>query len=202
MQITEAVVQKLRAVKALITDVDGVLTDGCYPYGAEGEVLKFFHTRDQVGLELAAAAGWPVLVVSQRPGAMVEAWARDMGIEACLGVDDKRTCVKELAAKKKLKLEQVVYLGDDLLDLPAMDLCGVSAAPADAAVLVRQKVDLVLSLEGGRGALRELVETTLERQGRLTEALAAYYRNHGCKEPGSKVPQEEPLKGAKIGFRR
>lgn len=196
--------EKMLAVRGLVLDVDGVLTDGGLRYGPDGEALKVFHTRDDVGLRLAQAAGWPILVITAMDTPMVATWARERDItELHQGIRDKRSTLQAAAQRVGLDLQQAAYVGDDLLDLPSMDLCGLTAAPRDANLLVRQKVDLVLELGGGRGAVRELVERVLERQGCFGQVLRTYYAQRGCAEVGSLVPPaEEPTTEPKIGFRR
>lgn len=203
MHERDEIADKMRRVAGLVTDVDGVLTNGTYPYGADGELLKLFHTHDEVGLQLARCAGWPVVVITQRQSAMVARWAADMGLEQVhQGVADKRECLAAVAGELGLSCDQFCYLGDDLLDLPAMDLCGLRAAPADATVLVRRKVDLVLELPGGRGVLRELVERVLEAQGRCVEVIRAYLNWRECATPGELIPAAGEGDVPKIGFRR
>lgn len=171
---------KLRAVAALVCDLDGVLTSGGLPYGPDGDGLKTFCTRDNVGFRLAAAAGWPCHVVTARRSPMAERWAADLGVVTLhQDVLDKAGRLRAILDGAKLTAGQVAYLGDDLLDLPAMRLCGLAAAPADAAVEVRKRADLVLASPGGRGALRELVEQLLEAQQRTDEVLRAYFAASG-----------------------
>ncbi|MCC7495815.1 MAG: phenylphosphate carboxylase subunit delta [Fimbriimonadaceae bacterium] len=202
MREQQEVAARMQSIRALVLDVDGVLTDGGLRYGASGEEHKQFHTRDDVGLRLAQAAGWQVVVITAMAGRPLAAWAAERDItELHMDINDKRSKLREVTARLGLALADCAYVGDDLLDLPSMDLCGLRAAPADALVLVRQKVDLVLSLPGGRGAVRELIDRVLEVQGRTVEVLHAYYARRGVTEHGSLVPTAAESCSPKIGFR-
>ena len=195
--------EKMLSIGALVTDIDGCVTDGTYGYGPDGDTLKFFNDRDNVGVRLAQAAGWPVVVITARTSPMVARWASELEVTRVhQGALDKRATLQAVAAELGLDLQQVAYLGDDLLDLPAMDLVGLCASPHDAALLVRQQVDLVLDLNGGRGALRELVERILDTQGKLTTTIHAYLSSRGVTEPGGRLPAACDAASAKIGFRQ
>ncbi len=198
------IAEKMAKVRALAVDVDGVLTDGRVWFGPEGEPIKAFHEHDAVAVRLAHAVEWPVVIITGRRCDQVANWASRYGIaEVHQEVLVKRDQLTEVAQRLGLATEQFVYLGDDLLDLPAMDLCGLTVAPRDASCLVRQKVDLVLDTPGGRGALRELVDRLLEAQQRTTEAVQGYLRARGCEELGGELlPQSTTgTLTTKIGFR-
>jgi 3-deoxy-D-manno-octulosonate 8-phosphate phosphatase (KDO 8-P phosphatase) len=153
----------LAGVALVMTDVDGVLTDGGLYYDAAGEALKRFDVRDGLGVKLLRAAGVRVAAVSGRSSAATQRRLEELGFDAIvLGVDDKARAVDDLLARFAIAPAQAAFLGDDLQDLPAFERCGHAFAPADAAAPVRARATAaVLEARGGRGALRELADRLL-----------------------------------------
>jgi 3-deoxy-D-manno-octulosonate 8-phosphate phosphatase (KDO 8-P phosphatase) len=161
----------LDALKLLVLDVDGVLTDGTVLLGAGDEELKAFHTRDGAGLGMWRAAGCATTFLTGRGGAAVRRRARELAIPRIWErVGDKRAAFDEILAHFELGAEQVAVMGDDIQDLAILGRAGFSAAPADASPDVKAAVDLVVPSPGGRGAVRDLVEHILRTTGRW-EAL-------------------------------
>lgn len=203
MRLPKARHEKLCAVSAVVCQVDGVLTTGALTYGPDGVCLRSFHSQDQVGFRLAAAAGWPTAILSDVTEALSQRWAADLGVvEAVRSQGDQAACLRAFLKSHQLSAEQVCYLGADLLDLPAMTLCGLSAAPADAAVDVRRRADLVLESPGGRGALRELVDLLLEAQERTEQVQRAYYAANGVDAADLERVLGAANSGGRIGFQR
>ncbi|MBI2298429.1 MAG: hypothetical protein HYU66_05655 [Armatimonadetes bacterium] len=197
------VAAKMARIRALVTDVDGAVTDGSLYFGAEGESLKVFHVHDSVGVQLARAAGWPVAVITARNTPMTAQWAAELNVERLFqGARSKIPCLEQFAGEFGVQLDEIAYLGDDIWDLAAMEQVGLSAAPADALVPVRQKVDLVLELGGGAGALRELIDRILECQGRTRAVWDAWYATNGVADTAGFLGPGEEETGPKIGFRR
>jgi 3-deoxy-D-manno-octulosonate 8-phosphate phosphatase (KDO 8-P phosphatase) len=157
----------------LLFDCDGVLTDGSLVYGAEGELWKVFHVRDGVGLKLAKEAGLKIGILSGRGNAALEARAREVGFDALIqNHQDKDAAFTAFLKEHNAAPERVAYAGDDLLDLPVIRRCGLSFAPADAVAEVRHRVHRVLSLPGGRGAVREMCELVLRARGHWDQLVA------------------------------
>lgn len=157
----------LADVRLVITDVDGVLTDGGLLYGAEGECLKRFHVRDGLGMKLLEESGVRVAVLSGRDSAALRRRVADLGLQLCmLGVKDKAAACRQLMAKAGATAAQTACIGDDSIDLPAFEACGLSYAVPDAPVYVRQAASAVLQTRGGQGAFRELADAILVAQGR------------------------------------
>lgn len=157
----------LADVRLVITDVDGVLTDGGLFYDASGECLKRFHVRDGLGMKLLEETGVRVAVLSGRDSATLRKRVADLGLTLCmLGVKDKATACRELMAQAGVTAEQTVCIGDDSIDLPAFATCGLSYAVADAPIYVRQAARGVLQTPGGQGAFRELADAILVAQGK------------------------------------
>lgn len=158
--------QRLSLIKLIITDVDGVLTDGGLYYSAEGECLKRFNARDGLGCVLAQKKGLRLAVLSGRDCQALRTRLKDLGITIFrLGRLEKAQALREIFAESACEPSQAIFLGDDLTDLPAFAACALGACVADAHQDVRQAADLVLASRGGQGALRELLERVLASQG-------------------------------------
>jgi 3-deoxy-manno-octulosonate cytidylyltransferase (CMP-KDO synthetase) len=154
---------RLRQIRALLCDVDGVLTDGRLWYGPEGEELKAFHARDGLAIKELMQRGIQVALVSGRDSPALWRRMADLGIQhAVLGQADKAAACRQIAAELGVDLASCAYVGDDSLDLPGMALCGWSFAVADAPLAVHQVARSVLNTRGGEGAIREVAQMLLE----------------------------------------
>jgi len=163
------------ALEWVVSDVDGVLTDGRLFYGPDGEAWKTFHVRDGLAFKLAQRAGLKVGVISARGGPALERRAQELGIDAVITRrEDKGTAFRELLEETGTRAEHVAYVGDDLVDLPVLLACGLSFAPADAAAEVRDRVDHTLRSRGGQGAVREMIEWILRARGDWDDVVDAY----------------------------
>lgn len=175
MKVPSELRERLAAIELLVFDVDGVLTQGEIIYTDEGAEAKAFDVKDGLGIRVASTAGLKVAVMTGRASRVVERRARDLRISDVLQrVADKATALRKLVEEKELPLERVAFMGDDLNDREALRLAGVSIAPADAMLEIREQVDLVTEALGGRGAVRETVEAVLRAQGRWESAVAGY----------------------------
>jgi len=146
-------------IRLLITDVDGVLTDAGMYYGAEGEIMKKFSTRDGMGSQLWRESGRAIAIVTGENSPAVERRAEKLRIdEVHVGISEKKSVVRGMLEKRGLTASQVAYLGDDVNDLGAMQEVGFVACPADAHPRVRAVADYVCTAKGGEGCLRELVD--------------------------------------------
>lgn len=159
--------EPLAGVRLVITDVDGVLTDGGLYYDATGECLKRFHVRDGLGMRLLEESGVRVAVLSGRDSAVLRKRVADLGVTLCqFGVKDKAAACRALMAQAGATPAQTACLGDDSIDLPAFATCGLSFAVADAPAYVKARATETLTLPGGHGALRELADRILSAQGK------------------------------------
>ena len=150
------------AIKLIAMDVDGVLTDGSFWWGPNGEEWKRFHFADIMGLSRARKAGLKLALISGEDSPLVDRLATKMHIsDVEKNCKNKAQALLGLAARHKLTLEEICFMGDDVNDLPALELAGLPAAPADARPEVRAKCRFVSSAKGGNGAVRELVEMIL-----------------------------------------
>lgn len=161
----EVALKKLKHIRLIITDVDGVLTDGGLYYGQDGESLKRFHARDGLGVRLLQQAGIQVAVLSGRDCPALRRRLTDLGItEAVLGQVDKWAVLSGIIERCGVSAEEVAFIGDDIPDMEVFGLCGVSVTVGDAPDYVRAKADLVLECQGGQGAFRELVDVILKEE--------------------------------------
>ena len=158
--------RRLKNIRLVATDVDGVLTDGGLYYSDSGEQTKKFNVWDGLGLVLLRRAGLVTAVVTMDQTPLVKIRAAKLGItEIHQGVKDKLAVLKELASKYGIRLEDIAYVGDDVPDLPALRAVGFSAAPANGRESVRKKVRYVCKAKGGEGAVREVADMILAAQG-------------------------------------
>ncbi len=149
-------------IRAIVLDVDGVLTDGTFWWGPDGAEFKRFSFADVMGISLARKAGLRVVLISGEDSPLIDRFAHKMGIEDVFkNCKDKGAALRAFAQRRGLDLAAVAYMGDDVNDLPALALAGLSAAPASAHASVRNAVRLVVEKPGGRGAVRELVDHIL-----------------------------------------
>jgi 3-deoxy-D-manno-octulosonate 8-phosphate phosphatase (KDO 8-P phosphatase) len=170
-----ALVERCRRLRLVLSDVDGVMTDGTVLFLPDGRELKPFHIRDGLGIVLAQRAGLRVGIVSGRSSEVVARRAAELGMTLVLqGVRDKRAALRELLQRESLNSSQVAYIGDDLNDLTVMQEVGLSAAPADAAREVRQQAFMVTDASGGHGCLREFLEAILRARGDWDGLVAGF----------------------------
>src|SRR5690625_2033746 len=142
--LDDELIKRLQAVKMMAFDVDGVLTDGRLWYGDQGELFKGFHALDGHGLRLLKECGITVALITGRESQIVTRRASELGIaEVHQNIRDKLGCLKEIAHEAQLSIEQVGYMGDDLIDLPALRHVGFAAAVPNAPHYIRQLSHLV-----------------------------------------------------------
>jgi 3-deoxy-D-manno-octulosonate 8-phosphate phosphatase (KDO 8-P phosphatase) len=165
MRPGRAVLRKAAAVRLLILDVDGVLTDGGLYYSARGKLLKRFHAHDGYGVVRAREHGLRLAIISGRTSPVVTARARDLRItDVYQGIEDKRATAGELLRRYGLTFREIAFIGDDLFDIGLLQAAGLSAAPADALPGVRELVDVVTQTRGGEGAVREVIDLIIAAQ--------------------------------------
>ncbi len=157
---------KLRKIKAVALDVDGVLTDGGMWWGANGEEFKRFSFSDIMGISLARRHGLKFALISGEDSPLIDRYAAKMKIsDVTKGCRDKASALREFARRNTLELSEVCFMGDDVNDLPAMSICGLSAAPSDARPVVLARVDFTAESPAGEGAVRELIEALFAASG-------------------------------------
>ena len=157
----------LAAIRLLVLDVDGVLTDGTLRYGPAGEREKVFHVRDGFGIKALAAAGVTVAVISGRDSAAVARRCAELGIgEVQQGVDDKARALDTLLARLQIPARACACVGDDTPDVPLMMRVGLAIAVADAHTDARRAAHRRTRLAGGAGAVREVCDWLLTARAR------------------------------------
>jgi len=168
----EELTERAKAVKLLVFDVDGVLTDGGLYYGPSGEAMKRFDVKDGHGLVMARLVKLPAAILTARKSQMVEVRGKELGFVAVeQGHKDKRKGLTEMLHRLSVEPAACAYMGDDLNDLAPMSMVGLPACPSDAAREVRHSALFVAHSPGGRGAARELVELCLKASGLWDEAM-------------------------------
>jgi 3-deoxy-D-manno-octulosonate 8-phosphate phosphatase (KDO 8-P phosphatase) len=162
-------------IELILSDVDGVMTDGGIRLLDDGRQMMVFHIRDGMGIRLWREAGKRFGIITGRDLEAVRRRAADLHLDIVRqGIDDKLPAVDEIAAELKLGREQICYIGDDLLDLASIRAVGLGIAVADAAEDVRQAAKYVTSVRGGYAAVREVVELILKNTGRWDEVVRRY----------------------------
>lgn len=160
--MSNSVIKKLERIRALVTDVDGVLTNGAVYYGPEGERLKRFYIRDGMGFERLRNAGYQVVVMTGENSELVHRRMEKLQVQHYFpGAKDKYSLLLQWCREHNIQPAEVAFLGDDVNDLAAMQLCGLKACPADAFNQIRSIADYVCHRPGGQGAFRELAELIL-----------------------------------------
>ncbi len=166
---------RCQPIELILADVDGVLTDGSIIFDNEGIEIKRFHIRDGLGIRLWQKAGGRFGVVTGRSSHIVNVRASELGIDIVRqGTESKLAAVREILAEAGLSSEQLCYIGDDLPDLAAVRFAGLGVAVADACSELREAADHVTSLAGGRGAVRETIETILKAQRHWDELMQSH----------------------------
>jgi len=175
--MTTTLEDRSRKIELILSDVDGVLTDGAIGFDNAGIELKTFHVRDGLGIKLWQRAGYKFGVLTARTSHIVKLRAAELKIEIVRqGLEEKLPAVKELLRELKLTPSQMCYVGDDLPDLPLLRFAGVGVAVADAAPELREAALYVTQLPGGRGAVREIIEVLLKAKNRWEDLVRSYWR--------------------------
>lgn len=162
---TPDVLARAAKVRLACFDVDGTLTDGRIYLDDDGREAKAFHVHDGMGLSLLRRAGIAVAFVTARDGEVARRRAAELGVEAHVGIKDKRACVEALRARLGLAADEVAFMGDDLADLEALAAAGLAAAPADAHPSILGHVHWQATALGGDGAAREFCDLVLAARG-------------------------------------
>lgn len=172
-------VERLMPLRLLAMDVDGVLTDGriTWAVSSDGTLTesKSFDVKDGLGISLALAAGLEVAWITGRKSPLVARRAEELRVtHLCQGARDKRAVLASLTERLGMRQEQVLYIGDDLNDLPAFAAAGVKVAVADAVPEVQDAADWVTTAAGGHGAVREVIDAVLSAQGVREAAVRGF----------------------------
>jgi len=159
----ETIVQKkCKKIKLIVTDVDGVLTDGSRYFSDKGEILKKFHVRDGMGINILLRNGITTCIVTKERSKIVAKWGKDMNIKKIYqGVIHKEKKLSQICKEFKLKEDEIAYIGDDVNDIGLLTKTGFSAAPNDSIDQVKNLVNYTCKKGGGKGAFREISDLIL-----------------------------------------
>ena len=167
--------RQCEGIELILSDVDGVMTDGGLIFDNQGNESKQFHIRDGLAVKLWQQAGYKFGIITGRRSNIVQRRAAELEIELIRqGNEEKLSVVQEILDELNLGPEQTCYLGDDLLDLPSMKHVGLAVAVADACSEVREAAHLVTKAPGGHGAVREAIELILKAKGQWKELITKY----------------------------
>lgn len=158
--------------KLVVTDIDGVWTDGGMYYDQTGNELKKFNTSDSAGVLFLRYLDVPFAIITSEDTQIMKNRARKLKVDLLFeGVKDKVTVLKQLCIELNISLEEVAYIGDDLNDMPVLEIAGYAACPQNAPKYVKELCDFVGEKKGGEGAFREFVEHLLELNGLMSKVL-------------------------------
>ncbi len=150
---------KCKNIRIMLTDVDGVLTDGGMYYDQRGDIMKKFHTRDGMGVTLMKKHEIPTIIITKERTQMVKQWAKRMKIEKLYdGIIKKDKILEKICKKYEVKPNEVAYIGDDVNDIDLLKIVGLSICPNDAIKEVKNNCDYICKIKGGEGVLREIAD--------------------------------------------
>ncbi len=160
------VIEKLKRIKLLLLDVDGVMTDGGIIYNDHGEEIKKFSCRDGFGLRILMDAGIDVGIVTGRKSGVLLHRCKNLGISLIFdGIIEKGSVLEPVLQQTRIGSEEIAFMGDDLIDLPLMKRVGLAVTVADAHETVLEHAHLITCAKGGAGAVREVCEAILKAKG-------------------------------------
>lgn len=163
--LNQKIKDKIKKIKLILTDVDGVLTDGGMYYTSKGDIMKKFHTRDGMGISLLRKSEIPTIIITKEKTLMTRQWAKKMKVFKIFdGVLEKEKILEKISKNLKIKAEEMAYIGDDINDIGLLKKVGFSAVPNDAMNIAKKNVDYVCKLNGGNGVLREVADLILTTQ--------------------------------------
>lgn len=173
--MNQLIENKLKRIKLLLLDVDGVLTDGGIIYDDNKVETKAFNVKDGLGLRLLMDNGVQVGIVTGRVSSSLQHRCENLGITIIFdGIHDKAEALEKIMTETGAIAEEIAFVGDDLPDIPIMKQVGLSAAVADAHEKVRENADMVTSARGGGGAVREVCEAILKAGGKWEKIISRY----------------------------
>lgn len=166
---------RARALKILLFDVDGVLTDGGVYIDADGRELKRFSIKDGLAITLASKFGLITGIISARASSATNSRAAELGMKIVMqGVTSKRQALADILAGHNVTAAEVAYMGDDLVDLAVMGEVGLAGCPSDAAAEVKAASHWVSDYGGGDGAARDFIELILKARGQWDDVLSSF----------------------------
>jgi len=163
-------IKKCKKIKLILTDVDGVLTDGCMYYSSSGEELKKFHTRDGMAVELLLQKNIKTIIITREKSKIVISRAKKINVfKVYSGIKQKDKILNQICTKFKVAPNEIVFIGDDINDEKIMKLVGLSFAPSDATQTIKNIADIITNARGGQGVLREVTDEILLSQSIISK---------------------------------
>ena len=163
-------IKKCKKIKLILTDVDGVLTDGCMYYSSKGEELKKFHTRDGMAVELLLQKNIKTIIITKEKSKIVISRAKKIKVfKVYSGVKQKDKILNQICTKFKVTPDETAFIGDDVNDEKIMKLVGLSFAPSDATQTIKNIADIITNAKGGQGVLREVTDKILLSQSIISK---------------------------------
>jgi|TARA_B100001013_G_scaffold77249_1_gene41386 YrbI family 3-deoxy-D-manno-octulosonate 8-phosphate phosphatase len=163
-------IKKCKKIKLILTDVDGVLTDGCMYYSSSGEELKKFHTRDGMAVELLLQKNIKTIIITREKSKIVISRAKKINVfKVYSGIKQKDKILNQICTKFKVTPNEIVFIGDDINDEKIMKLIGLSFAPSDATQTTKNIADIITNARGGQGVLREVTDEILLSQSIISK---------------------------------
>lgn len=160
----------LKKIKALVFDVDGVLSRETIPVALTGEPMRTANIKDGYAIQLAAKCGLHVAIITGARNEAVKVRYKGLGVnDIYIGASVKKECLEELMLMYGLSAEEILYMGDDIPDYEVMQICGLPVCPCDAAVEIKQLSKYISSVRGGEGCVRDVIEQVLRAQGKWME---------------------------------
>lgn len=162
--------EKLKEIKALIFDCDGVFTDGTFFLHPDGYLSRRFNAKDGFALQLAMKKGLHVAIITGGTDEAIKIRFRNLGVtDVFLDARDKAAVFQEFSSQYAIKPEEVLYMGDDLPDLPLLKQVGMPCCPNDAVIEVKNASEYISNIKGGEGCVRDVIEQTLKVQNKWME---------------------------------
>ena len=160
--VSSNLARKLSKIKIVLTDVDGVLTDGGMYYTKEGDIMKKFHARDGMGVTLLRKNKIPTVIVTKEKNQIIKNWAKKMKIKKVYdGIQEKEKVLEKICNEFSVKSFEVAFIGDDVNDLQLLKIVGFSAVPHDGHDIVKKNTDYTCKNNGGNTAFREIADLVL-----------------------------------------
>jgi len=163
--LNKKILKQCKLIKIVLTDVDGVLTDGGMYYSPSGDIMKKFHTRDGMGINLLLRNNIKTVIITKEKSIIVKNWAKEMNVfEVRMGVKRKELELSKICNKFHLTKNEIAYIGDDVNDIDLMKKVGLSSTPKDGIEQAKQIVDYICKSKGGEGAFREFADLILAKK--------------------------------------
>ncbi|MGQ0442748.1 MAG: KdsC family phosphatase [Methylophilaceae bacterium] len=177
MTVSDEVLTRACKIKCVVFDVDGVMTDGGLGIGDDGQEYKTFHSLDGLGMKLLKATGVQMAIITGRTSNVVKKRSETTGIAHFYqGVEDKLEAFNDLLDKLHLNADEVAFMGDDVVDAPAMRRCGLALTVPSGHRLLKPYAHYVTEAAAGRGAIREVCELIMQAQGTFDAQMAPFFR--------------------------